>query len=96
MSCKSVTIYFEDEDDDFMPVPCQGCNKIFDLNDGFASEKWYPNTVICRTCNAKEEEEIEQEDEIEECLSSIEDAKWTINNCIERLRAVGYNTSEIK
>lgn len=87
---------FEDEDEDFMPVPCQRCNKIFDLNDGFVSEKWYPNTVICRTCNKKEEEEIEQEDEIEECLSAIEDAKWTINNCVERLRAVGYNTSEIQ
>lgn len=78
--------FYDNEEEDYMPVPCQGCNKIFDLNDGYTSEKWYPNTVICKKCHQKEEE----------CLSAIEDAKWTINNSVERLRAVGYNTSEIK
>ena len=43
-----------------MPTPCQHCGEIFDLNDGFGSEKWYPNTVICEECYRKEEAEIEE------------------------------------
>lgn len=30
-----------------MPTPCQKCGKIFELNDGIGSEKWYPLTIIC-------------------------------------------------
>lgn len=45
-----------------MPTPCTHCGEIFDLNDGFGSEKWYPNTVICKSCYEKEKEEIEDDD----------------------------------
>lgn len=45
-----------------MPTPCQHCGEIFDLNDGFGSEKWYPNTVICKSCSEKETEEIEEDE----------------------------------
>lgn len=50
--------YFEME----MPTPCQACGEIFDLNDGYESEKWYPRTTICASCHEKEEEEIEEDE----------------------------------
>jgi hypothetical protein len=53
------------EDLDFgmeMPTPCEHCSKIFDLNDGYRSEKWHPDIVICEECHNKEQEEIEQDE----------------------------------
>lgn len=58
--------------EDDMPTPCQRCDDIFDLNDGYPSYKWYPNTVICPACHRLEEEIIEIEDEIEYIQDSIE------------------------
>ncbi len=76
-------------DEDAMPVNCQHCDTIFDLPDGYGSEKWYPNTVICEDCFRLEEIEIEQDEEIETCKDQIEDAEYTINDCVERLKKVG-------
>lgn len=45
-----------------MPTPCQKCGDMFDLNDGYASNKWYSNTTICSECHAKEQDEIEQDE----------------------------------
>lgn len=45
-----------------MPTPCTHCGEIFDLNDGYGSEKWHPNTVICESCYEKEDEEIEEDE----------------------------------
>ena len=50
-----------------MPCPCNICGEWFDLNDGFGSKKWYPNTVICEPCYQDEKIEIE-DDELEQRL----------------------------
>lgn len=61
-----------------MPCRCQRCGEWFDLNDGHTSEKWYPDTVICESCGAIEEQEIELEDEIQDIENSISDAEYTL------------------
>lgn len=72
-----------------MPTPCQRCGNIFELNDGSASEKWYPNTIICDSCASEEEDEIQLDDEIEELKTNIEDAKITIKDNTEILLSLG-------
>ena len=69
-----------------MPTPCQRCGNWFDLNDGYGSDKWYPNTVICKSCHKEEEAEIERDEEIEELKGQISDAEYTIKNAKERLK----------
>src|SRR5699024_4415764 len=49
-----------------MPTPCQNCGEFFDLHDGYGSEKWFPNTVICENCHYIEEKEIEEDERWEE------------------------------
>jgi hypothetical protein len=50
------------EDYEFeMPTPCPHCGKTFDLNDGYGSEKWHPDIVICASCYREEEAEIEED-----------------------------------
>lgn len=73
------------EQDMEMPTLCQRCNKWFDLNDGLTSEKWFHNTVICKSCGKIEDKEIEVDEEIEELEIQLSDAKWTVENCEERL-----------
>ena len=73
---------FEEMD---MPTPCQKCNNIFDLNDGYGSEKWFPNTVICESCYKEEEKEIELDERLDELYSQKEDAEWTINDVDKQL-----------
>jgi len=62
-----------------MPTPCQHCGEIFDLNDGFGSEKWYPNIVICEECYRKEEEEIEEDDRWEDINNEISNALYGLD-----------------
>ena len=62
-----------------MPTPCQHCGEIFDLNDGFGSEKWYPNTVICEGCYRKEEAEIEEDDRWEDINNEISNALYGLD-----------------
>lgn len=57
-----------------MPTPCQQCGEVFDLNDGYGSEKWYPNTVICENCYREEENEIEEDERREEINIEISNA----------------------
>ena len=72
-----------------MPTPCSKCGEWFDLNDGYGSKKWFPNTVICNSCHEEEEEEIERDEEIEELKNDLSDAEWTVKNCKERLAVLG-------
>lgn len=65
-------------DEDSMPVPCQNCGEWFDLNDGYGSELWFPNTVICHTCYNTESNEIERREIITEALREIENAEYTL------------------
>ncbi len=78
-----------------MPTPCQKCGNIFDLNDGTASEKWFPNTVICNGCGANEYSEIEKDEEISDLKISIEDAEITIRDSHKRLKELQEFTSPI-
>jgi len=45
-----------------MPTPCRHCGETFDLYDGFGSDKWYQNIVICASCHEKESVEIEEDE----------------------------------
>lgn len=67
---------FNDEIGEFdymdMPTPCQKCNSIFDLHDGGASEKWFPNTTICQSCSDEEKQEIEQDEYIDDLLYNLD------------------------
>lgn len=72
-----------------MPTPCQHCGEWFDLNDGCTSEKWYPNTVICDDCANEEEIEMALDDEIENLMCSIDDARFTIDEATRRLLDLG-------
>lgn len=74
-----------------MPTPCQKCGEIFDLNDGTGSVKWFPNTLICRTCGEEEEMEIERDEEIEELKQQIDDANSTIKEARSRLALLGVD-----
>lgn len=78
-----------------MPVNCQHCTKIFDLNDGYASEKWYPNIVICEPCHEKEYKEIAIDEEIADLKIELEDAKFDCERITKRLKELNVNTDEI-
>jgi hypothetical protein len=84
--------YFLDDENEEMEMPCacQKCGEWFDLNDGYGSKKWFPNTVICEDCHKIEEEEIERDEEIEDLLDNISDAEYTIKHGKERLKELGY------
>lgn len=59
-----------------MPTPCQHCGELFDLLDGYGSDKWYRNTTICEQCYRLEEKEIEEDDEIENQTNRLSDAEF--------------------
>lgn len=59
-----------------MPTPCQHCGEIFDLNDGYGSEKWHPNIVICENCHEKEEAEIEEDERWESINIELSNALY--------------------
>ena len=87
--------YIELDEEMEMPCPCSKCGKLFDLNDGVRSEKWYPNTVICEPCGNEEEKEIERDNEIEELKNCLSDAIWTVNDCKRQLLELGVSKMEI-
>jgi lysyl-tRNA synthetase class I len=74
---------FEEYD---MPVPCEHCGKLFELNDGYASEKWYPNIVICESCHEQEEKEIEEDDRWEDINIDLSNALYGLDK-EENIRA---------
>lgn len=74
-----------------MPTPCQKCGKIFELNDGTQSVKWFQNTVICQVCGDEEQKEVERDEEIQDLKSTIDDAVITIKYSRERLIELGVD-----
>jgi hypothetical protein len=77
-----------------MPTPCTHCKKIFDLNDGYGSDKWYPNIVICEACHREEEKEIERDEEIQELKETISNAEYDIKQAKARLKELGVYTGQ--
>ena len=63
-----------------MPTPCQHCGELFDLNDGGASEKWYPGTTICQQCSTKEDIEVEEDERWETINNEISNALYDLEN----------------
>lgn len=63
-----------------MPTPCVHCGKIFDLNDGFGSEKWHPNTIICAGCYYKEEAEVEEDQRWEDINLELSNALYILKD----------------
>lgn len=59
----------EDYEDMDMPVVCD-CGQLFDLHDGYGSNK--SNKVICESCHKKEDLE-EQIEELESTISCMEE-----------------------
>lgn len=84
-----------EEDDCEMPTPCKKCEEIFDFNDGYGSEKWFKNTVICENCHELEEAEIERDDEIENLEWEIENALDYIRHAHNRLKEIQEYTSSV-
>jgi hypothetical protein len=85
---------YGDGEDYEMPTPCEHCGKIFDLNDGYGSEKWHPDIVICEKCHNEEKKEIERDEEIENIENELGDAYITINDCVERAEKIGYKLQD--
>jgi hypothetical protein len=72
-----------------MPTPCQKCGRIFELNEGARSEKWFPNTVICVECGLEEDREIELDNIIEDANNLLNDALFDLEK-----RGWGFITKE--
>jgi peptidoglycan hydrolase CwlO-like protein len=83
----------EDFEEMEMPTPCQKCGGWFDLNDGTASEKWFPRTVICSDCGEKEQNIIEIEQDIVDLQDEIDQAKDSISSANE---TISENTAKIQ
>lgn len=62
-----------------MPTPCEHCGDLFDLNDGYGSEKWHPNIVICEKCYAAEQSEIEDDDYWEGVNIEVSNALYSLD-----------------
>lgn len=62
-----------------MPTPCEHCGSIFDLNDGYGSEKWHPNIVICEKCHEDEEAEIEEDERWDSINTEISNAFYGLD-----------------
>lgn len=63
-----------------MPTPCQHCGESFDINDGGASSKWYPDTTICKQCSDEEDKEIEEDERWETINNEISNALYDLEN----------------
>lgn len=67
---------FNDEIGEFdymdMPTPCPKCNSVFELDDEWGSEKWFPNTTICEDCYHEERREIMQDDLVERFVCNLD------------------------
>lgn len=57
-----------------MPTPCESCGDWFDLNDGYGSDKWHPDIVICVKCHGLEVVEIEEDERWEEINIDLSNA----------------------
>lgn len=88
--------YEEEFDEGLMWVPCEHCRGWFDLPDGYGSELWYPNIVICPSCHNLEKAEMERREEIENALNVLEDAEYSIKEANETLKKYKYIKNEEK
>lgn len=79
-----------------MPTPCQSCGKWFDLNDGYGSVEWYPNTVICEVCGKLKDRELELNEEITSEENSLADAKWQIDESTKELEKLKLKQVELQ
>ncbi|MBD8081111.1 hypothetical protein [Chryseobacterium caseinilyticum] len=61
------------------PTLCIHCDEWFDLSDGYGSEKWHDNTIICRNCHIKEEVEIEADDRWESINIDLVNALYDLD-----------------
>jgi Fe2+ or Zn2+ uptake regulation protein len=61
-----------------MPTPCEHCGEIFDLNDGYGSEKWHKDVVICEKCYREEEAEIEEDERWEGINIDVSNALYEL------------------
>ena len=86
-----MSMFEEEWDEDSMPCPCQKCDEWFDLPDGWKSDKWFPNTIICADCGREEEKEIELDNEIDDLKVLIENAEYDLKNGKARLEEI-YKT----
>lgn len=71
-----------------MPCVCEECSKWFDLNDGSRHPK--KEIVICEQCADRIEAEVEREDEIQDLLTQLSDAEYTVKSCREQLVELGH------
>jgi hypothetical protein len=78
------------------PTPCIHCGEWFDLQDGYESEKWHPNTTICDNCRAQEIEEISKDEEIEDLTENLSDAEDNVVRYRKRLRELGVILKDSK
>ena len=85
---------FEDEEMD-MPTPCANCNEIFDLNDGYGSEKWYPNITICEKCHEDEEAEIEEDERWETINDEIGEALYGMDKDEDFIKRISSENKEL-
>ncbi|KFF26883.1 hypothetical protein [Chryseobacterium vrystaatense] len=76
----------EDFEEMEMPTPCIHCGELFDLNDGYGSQKWYPNTTFCVNCYELEKGEIKMDEEIEEMKEELSEAIDTVRRLGGRLK----------
>lgn len=67
-----------------MPTPCEFCSKVFDLNDGHVSPR-RPGVVICADCARSQQEEVDREEEINNLMTELEDAEYTVKSAKDRL-----------
>lgn len=73
-----------------MPTPCQSCNEIFELTEGYESKKWFQNTSICENCSIKEEAEVLKDGAIEDLKKRIDNALYDIKEARSELQELGY------
>jgi hypothetical protein len=73
--------------EDDMPCPCAVCGEWFDLNDGRHNPR-KENEIICESCSYTIEAEMDREEEIQNLLSEISDAEYTIREAKKRLQEI--------
>ena len=78
------------------PTPCIHCNEWFDLQNGYESEKWHPNIMICGNCRTEEIKEISKDEEIEDLTANLSDAEDNVMRYRKRLRELGVVLSDSK
>jgi len=83
-----------EEPNEGMEAPCMcDCEKWFDLDEGYSNPRGN-NVVVCKECYDRIEQEISNEEEIDDLLSTLADAEYTVKDCKEQLAKLNYKPSE--